>query len=483
MKMNYLNCWRLLSGIILLSGALASRAALDEAQFTTLKKSIHEKIEAFRGANDFTGPVALACRDVADANALTNKLSDVLASNDYKTIVDYEKNKDKLQTAVKDIATAVFPPGQKAVAEADPLLQSIPKHLKSIQGVDASEVDNWVADIAKKCKTETTYHGLRVKLINLFASDSGLTWLNYPKRAAALDAAAGAIAADKFAAPDAPSEKLAMIPITDNRSNIWGQVSVWTGAKFSNPYRIAGNQLTSNEDNTDAYVEINLSSRYIQRRGKEASDVVWGGWGNITPNDGKIHFVNPLAHLPDIDARIGYVFRNGDTPTNITASTIAGTSDFYSDGSIGLPVIRFSSRDTEKPWRQQVTLELGGGFATDKESLDLHPNVFGGLGWQASFMIATNLQGSWIARAGVALIDQPVLLGNTNTVLLNSLGDPQYDLKLAPTLGVMVTYPLTPSISFQAGANGYFTRREPASWNVTVGVTLDLAKFLDALTK
>lgn len=268
-------------------------------------------------------------------------------------------------------------------------------------------------------------------------------------------------------------------------NNIYGQLTIWTGAKLSNPYTISSNKLSSGGTSSDGYIELNYSSRYVLREGDDATDIRWSGWGEETKEDDAIHFVNnPLSHMPDIDTRFGYLFRGSSAPTNFTASTIAGTADFYADTSIGVPLARYgSSGDDLNKFKMQVTLDLSGGFATDKNHLQLHPTAFAGLGWQGSFAISTNTQAYWIGRAGYAFIDQPSLLPGTNIVQLNSLQMPVYSFQGAPAIGVIVVYPLTSAISFQAGANAYFTSRQPASWNATVGVTLDLSKFFKGLTQ
>ena len=268
-------------------------------------------------------------------------------------------------------------------------------------------------------------------------------------------------------------------------NNIYGQFSVWTGAKFSNPYMIKGNALSAAGTSSDGYIELNLNSRYVLRQGDDASDIKWW-WTDQSqagPADeeefGHVHPVNPLIHFPDIDARFGYLFRGSSAPTNFNSSTVVGSADFYADTSIGVPLVRYASDDNY--WKHQVSLELNGGFASAKDHLDLHPNAFVGLGWQASFFMNSTNQGYWIGRAGYAWVDQPILMHGTNTVELDQLQQPKFAMKGAPSIGIIVSFPLTSALSFQTSANAYFLDHPPASWNASIGLSVDISKVFGAL--
>ena len=84
------------------------------------------------------------------------------------------------------------------------------------------------------------------------------------------------------------------------------------------------------------------------------------------------------------------------------------------------------------------------------------------------------------------MIDQPSLMNGTNTVNFNSLQQPKFDKKFIPAIGAMVMYPIFDDVSLQASINAYFTEKSPASWNATLGVSMNLAvisQFFSTVTK
>jgi hypothetical protein len=255
---------------------------------------------------------------------------------------------------------------------------------------------------------------------------------------------------------------------------------------LDNPYTISIvdgiGKLQPSSSSSDGYIELGLNSRYVTRGGT-SDDVLF--WGKVTSPNGKAHFFWPGDRFPDIDARVGYTFRGSSSPTNFNVSTVVGGSDVYGDTSVGFPFGQVCG--TEYSWKGQLSIELAGGFATDKQRLDIHPNFFAGLGAQASFTAtglgSTNYQGYWFGRAGMALIDEPSLFPGTNTVRLNGLQNPQFDLKWVPAVGTTVVYPLSSWLSLQAGFNAYFTQNPPSIWNLNLGVTLNLDKVFGSLVK
>jgi hypothetical protein len=319
-----------------------------------------------------------------------------------------------------------------------------------------------------------SFDTLNANLLNVFKSGVDADALDWNQNKRALTQAAAQVAGDLY--PDDNAKHLYAMGIAlGDTNNIWGHLSLWTGARFSNPYKIStNNTLTSAGSTSDGYIEINLSSRFVERSGSIAQDPNWFGRDNSShPKTNEVYWAWPWQHMPDVDTRIGYLFRNKSSPSNFSATTV-GSSDFYGDSSIGFPMVRFLNEN----WKQQLSIEVNGGFATDKDVLSLHPNFFLGMGWQASFKaVGTTNMGYWYGRAGYALIDQPVLSKGTNTVILDHLGEPKFDLKWTPSVGVIFTYPMTSTLNLQAGANAYFTDRTPASWNASLGVSLDVDKF------
>jgi hypothetical protein len=149
-------------------------------------------------------------------------------------------------------------------------------------------------------------------------------------------------------------------------------------------------------------------------------------------------------------------------------------------------LLRYESADSQSNLiKQQVTLEVSGGFATDRDFLAIHPNLFLGAGWQGRFpapnLTPQSLPAILTGRVGFARIDEPRLISGS-TVALNNLGNPEFDSVWTPSVGVQMIYPINSSVNLQAGGNVYFTVA-PASWNFNLGLTLDLAKFFSTFSK
>ena len=345
--------------------------------------------------------------------------------------------------------------------------------------VDTAKLSRWTGPMAADCSSATDFAALNTRLINTF---SNVAWLEWTNNSPLLTAAAAQIALEVF--PTNGAKPTLTYPYTlmqDTSSNSWGQVSLWTGAKLGNPYTIntSTKTLESANSSSDPYIEISFNERYVMRSGKY-DDITFGNSEeHRTLADGRIHGVNPFFHLPDVDGSFGYIFTSGNDSTNFTVSTIVGSSDVYGNSSVGFPVLRYCSEDFS--WKQQVTLEVDGGFATDKNFISVHPNIFLGAGYQGKF---PNVVGStnglpvyWFGRVGMAMIDQPQFSGSN--IVFNTTGglaEPVFENKWDPTLGTSIIVPVTPALSLQAGANVYFSN-PPASWNITLGVTMDLSKF------
>ena len=294
----------------------------------------------------WAGYIADQCKSAANNGALVAAF-DPLFQNDgnLKGLMNYSANRAELVKVESDIANVIFPPAAAVSNSAGSLLKNIASHLDDCEGIGnvREYVDQWSGYIASQCAGANDYTSLQTELVKLFSSDGNLTWLQYAKNRVVLADAAARIADEAYPSTksDGDSVNLLSDVTVDNHSNVWAQVSVWTGAKFSTPYNISGNKLSTAGNTSDGYIELNLSSRYVLRQGQKASDIVWGDWGTLTPHDGQMHFVNPLAHMPDIDTRIGYLFRGSSAPTNYNASTIVGSSDFYADTSLGFPLWRY----------------------------------------------------------------------------------------------------------------------------------------------
>lgn len=251
---------------------------------------------------------------------------------------------------------------------------------------------------------------------------------------------------------------------TEPTNSMWS-VWIWSGAKLQNPYSITNGVIKPNNTRTDGFVDLELVHRYVLSSDSYGNDNLFYKWFNVERKfgDGTWDFFAPGQVFPDLDFRVGYVFAGSSTPTNLTVSTIAGGSDFYSDNSMGMPFWRWSHPGS---WDQQATIELGGGFVTDKNFLDIHPNYFVGLGYQFH-----NKDWFWQNRFGLGAADVPRLRGGANLVSTNTLGLALFDLKQAPSWGTQITYSLSAAIKVQVGANAYFDKR--AAWNLSAGLSVE----------
>jgi hypothetical protein len=197
-----------------------------------------------------------------------------------------------------------------------------------------------------------------------------------------------------------------------------------------------------------------------------------------TPADDHIEYFPFLKHLPDVEFHGGFSFANSTGSSNYTASAIAGGGDFYSDLAVGLPLFRYASPSQA----HQISLELSGGGVTEKAFLAVHPEFFGGLGYQTSFkppglLSSTNLCGFLSVRGGAGYIDTPNITDTTTNITVDMKGGlPQFHQVWAPSMGVEFEYPITGNIYLTVNADVYF-KDSPAPWNISVGASIPLSNF------
>ncbi len=333
---------------------------------------------------------------------------------------------------------------------------------------------------ATKAKAIADAHGSTI-IAHTTAKDAA-TAAEAAHRAAASDPSktADAVAKDQVVATaaqkSAVADTAAVLKVdTTSISNTMWSVLLWSGAKLQNPYSITNGAIKPNNTKTDGFLDLELIHRYVLSGDTSGEDNLFFSFSGIhsrSHGGGEWDWFFPGQLFPDLEFRVGYVFGGPSTPTNLTVSTITGGSDFYSDNSIGLPFWRWSK---EGSWNQQATIELGGGFVTDKQFLAIHPNYFLGLGYQFS-----NKDWMWQTRFGLGAADVPHLTTGS-TVSTNSIGLPLFDLKQAPSWGTVITYKLSPSVNLQLGANAYFDTR--STWNLSAGVSIDPAVALKGLSK
>ena len=249
-----------------------------------------------------------------------------------------------------------------------------------------------------------------------------------------------------------------------------------SGAKLQNPYSIGIDTnhvgtLAKDNTSTDGFIEARTSLRYVTRQ-------------VVLVDEPKNGFVSPFpwdlgpnikkVAMPDVEASFGYIFSGQSSPTNYSASSVVGGSDLYGELSLGLPWYRYRSLDKSTAF--QATLELSGGFVTDKHFLTVHPSMFAGGGFQLSDLTSNGRPWYWMGRLGVARTDTPKLTGMGSQVALDNLDIPKFDASWAPTFGTSIIIPLSEGWSVQVGGNAYLTD-VPASWNISVGFIIDPTAF------
>ncbi len=249
------------------------------------------------------------------------------------------------------------------------------------------------------------------------------------------------------------------------------KVFMSTGAKLENPYTIQPDgSVKAGNSTTDGTIDINLNARYIFAMGPLEDLLLFA---NAVPTNTANGLFSPLTYFPDLDLHFGFTFGGQSTPSNVVGSTIPGGADLYSDNAIGLPFYRFKGED----FKLQSTIELAGGFVTDKKFISLHPNAFVGLGLQLQ-------SGSfyWSSRLGIGMVEEPKFdSSNPSLVARDSLQNPEFKSAFAVAWGNALSYKISDKVYAQVAANVYFTQLP--TWNITVGLTLDPGKILGKLNQ
>lgn len=398
--------------------------------------------------------------------------------------LDWTKSSVTAAEVAQRVATSLYAPLPAKPVDVQALAKALNNALlNSLPRLNSATVAREAGRIATQCSSASDSNELNDQLYNALKEDANLQ-LNGNK------ALCGRIVADTVLTLY-PTPHTLWVTRPQPKANATGspwQISLWTGARLDSPYSIVVSNgvgtLKPSRSSSDGYLEIELNSRYVTRNGTADDILIWPSAKHTIPGNGP-NWMIPGDRMPDIDARMGYVFRNSSAPGSFDTSTVVGGSDLYGNTSVGFPFAQICG--TNYTWKGQLSLELAGGFATDKEHLNIHPNFFGGIGAQASFTAigfgSTNYQGFWYGRAGEALVDEPALFAGTNTVHLNGLGEPEFNLHWVPSIGTVIVYPLNSWLSLQAGADAYFTSGPPSLWTLSVGVTLNVDKVFGALGK
>jgi len=256
-----------------------------------------------------------------------------------------------------------------------------------------------------------------------------------------------------------------------------------TGAKFQNPYTISYDQtkntatLEKNGSGTVGFLEFAWMRRFALVGDHDyppSGPRLFGG-----------NLVNPFSHMFDIEGHLGFVFGNNNSPTNFSASTIAGGGDFYANLCLGFPIWRRLGDNT----RQQITIEGGGGASTDKDFLQVHSIATVGLAYQLGYTNSPvsadkDRPGIFAFRFGMAIVDNPRVTSTaTNLTVAVDGGLPEFDHQWVPALGVYLIHPLLHGVYLTASANLYSFRQiygghtGPDQWNIAVGVSIPFDTF------
>lgn len=193
--------------------------------------------------------------------------------------------------------------------------------------------------------------------------------------------------------------------------------------------------------------------------------------------------VRPWEFLPrneatDFSLHSGFTF--GDSGANglndASASTIAGSGDFYVRGGVGRQLIRFGG----DRWRFSIAPEVSGGLSTDLSNLEVHPYALAGLKWAIGFrpnVSWKNNQAAVVLRVGYAMSDVPKLTTLNNEVALSVRdGRIEYQsLRGGPALETQLLYPIGDGTSLVAGGR-IMEAGGADQWTFNLGLMVSLEK-------
>ena len=175
---------------------------------------------------------------------------------------------------------------------------------------------------------------------------------------------------------------------------------------------------------------------------------------------------------------VGFLLGSDDNLTNksYSAQTLAG-SDIYLNFAMGLPIWRNNWQTGDKV---PVQVSLGGsvGATTEQSFEQIHVNEFLGgvidIGLDPSLFGNTNKIGSGLfeAKFGYGHLDFPSMTGTANQVNLDGNGEPIFNKKWVPEMGVNMLIPVGSALYVNLEANTFLANQTPDQWNVKVGVTV-----------
>jgi hypothetical protein len=245
------------------------------------------------------------------------------------------------------------------------------------------------------------------------------------------------------------------------------------GAEFQNPYEInvSGGKgtLTNAGNSTAGFLEFDYINRHVLRSDPTHG---YGTNGTNAPLFGGF-LVPPWENVPDVQFRMGFLFDNGTSGSNYSASTLAG-ADYESSLELGFPIWRFNGTTQN----HQISIEGSSGVATDQKFESVHPNYFAGLGYQVAFVpsllgASSNSPGFFATRVGAGWVDVPSLTGSGG-VNVDGNGIPVFNNKPFVELGADLDFPITDKIYLTVGAETFIGNHPPNSWDIKVGASIPL---------
>jgi hypothetical protein len=131
--------------------------------------------------------------------------------------------------------------------------------------------------------------------------------------------------------------------------------------------------------------------------------------------------------------------------------------------------------------RRQLTLDIVGGFTTEKQFEQIHTSFMGGLGYELGYQAGTNGPGLITLRAGYGFVDAPKILQSpsvTSQLVEVQGGLPQFEHLWSPTASFTFAHPISQGTYLFVSANAFLLREHfstagPDQWNISVGTAIN----------
>lgn len=189
----------------------------------------------------------------------------------------------------------------------------------------------------------------------------------------------------------------------------------------------------------------------------------------------------------DVEARLGYTFASGSTPT---ANTLVGSGNFNGEISVGSPLFQARSAN-DKNYNFSIGPAVGYGVVTEKGALASHPEFFAGVAYDTSFGDpvgttddAGNLRDVLLHFAFYrAAVDSVRYASNDTVDIVSTNGNlPRYFKNWTYELQTELLYPVNKDtlITFNAAV---YPQLHPGLWNIRIGVTTAFSTLFSSFFK